>query len=509
MQISDQSGGSFRNTAIVFILIAISVLFVRSFYTVEPEMHDARKKWIVASELAETNDPALIVSWDHHSSRWGVVIPAYLAVKVGGQNLITYLGLVLSLFAVTFSTLIICGKRDAGPGLLYAFGVLLFFEPMFFRASTQLQPFMFGVFYLTVSLWLLCRYLSTANVVLLALSALFAFFAYGAKELYLFFIPGLLLLLFLRSGFKACFYYCVWLFAFLFVEILIFNSLVDGLTYGRIEFLRSGKHVSKMTGGTNVASSSRFLIEYYNSLPYPQKGFEFLFGRWHRLPLFNQILVFLSTIYVVLLVLKGKITRMGDFSLGIIFLTYSYSILLSVTPLSISPLIPLQPLWEKYLTPVMPFFMYIGFLMCWQIVTVQKMFPRGKAVWCINGLALVFVVYALVLDSPWTYKYKQQDYPVKQAMLWQYEKLNHALEDGSGICAGATLNLINAKVLLKLYMNEDGILERLVLEKDRNNGLRVLHLNNFPYEEIENFIPYNDYNKRISKQACIDTFANQ
>ena len=509
MQISNKSDDSFRKTAVIFCLIAISVLFLRSFYTVDPEMHDARKKWIVASELAETNNPQLIVSWDHHSSRWGVVIPAYLAIKAGGQNLITYLGLVLSLFAITFSLLVISAKKDIDSGLLFALSVLLFFEPMFFRASSQLQPFMFGVFYLTVSLWLLCKYLSTTNFVFLSLSAMFAFFAYGAKELYLFFVPGLLLLLFLRSGFKASVYYCVWLFVFLCIETIIFNSLVADLAYGRIEFLRSGKHVSKMTGGTNVASSSRFLIEYYNSLPYPQKAFEFLFGRWYRLPFINQLLVLVSTVYVAFLVIKGKITNMGNFSLGIIFLTYSYSILLSITPLSVSPLIPLQPLWEKYLTPVMPYFMYIAVLMCWQVISVQRFFSPKKLVMVINGVALVFAIYAVSFGSPWTYKYKQQDYPVKDSMIWQYEKLNKALESGAGICAGVSLNLINAKVLLKLYMNEGEILKRLVLEKDSDTGLRVLHLKRFPYQEIQTFIPYTDYTSRMSKQTCIDNFVNQ
>ena len=99
------SDSRLRNT-LFFLGIALIIFFLRTIYTTEPEMHDVRKKWVVAGEIANTNDFSHIVSHDHHSSRWGVILPTALAIKLNGKNLITYLCLLLAIYGFIFASLI-------------------------------------------------------------------------------------------------------------------------------------------------------------------------------------------------------------------------------------------------------------------------------------------------------------------------------------------------------------------------------------------------------------------
>lgn len=494
--------GSTGKTVLWFLGIVVAVFLLRSLYTVEPEMHDARKKWLVATELAENNDLSVLVSWDHHSSRWGVIFPAALAIKLNGQNLISYQALVLGLFALVFATLMMSIRQDIRTSLLFSFGVFLFYEPMFFRASTQMQPFVFGTFYILMSLLFLCRYLKTASMMVLGLSALFAFFAYGAKELYLFYVPGLMLILLWKSGFRACVYYSLWLLGFLLVETLVFNYLNDDLVFGRVEFLASGKHVAKMTGDIAFASSSKDLAAYYFSLPLPQRLVEFLFGKWLRMPLFDQVLVVVTSVYMLYLVFKRKLGELSNFSIGIIFLTISYSIFVSVVPLSIKPLIPLQPLWEKYLTPVVPFFVYIAFLMINHIVASLKPGATRNSVILINLFFGIVLVFSLAFRAPVSYVYKGQAYPAKDALFWKDKDLNRALESGMAVCSRRFWDLELTQVLLQLYMDEDGISKRTVRRKYDN--IPLLHLKKTAFKDITAFIPFGDYESRISWEQCVE-----
>ena len=151
-----------------------------------------------------------------------------------------------------FSILLLYGRNDLEPGLVLPFAVLLFYEPMFFRASSQIQPFVFGVLYLSLALWAISRYISSKWFGYLVLSSFFAFCAYGTKETYLFFFPGLFLLLLIRTDLKVCIQYGFLLLLFLAVETLVFNYLSGQLVLGRIEYLTSGKHLSKMTQETQL-----------------------------------------------------------------------------------------------------------------------------------------------------------------------------------------------------------------------------------------------------------------
>ena len=236
----------FRN----LVLLVFAVFLIRSLFTNMPEIADAVKKWDIAVGIASTHDLGLLLARDHHSARWGIVLPVALLVKVLGANLTAYYSICLAQYAIIFGILYTFARRDIAPGLLLPLAVLLFFEPMFFRATTQIQPFIFGVFYIVVALFLLQKHLETRGMLPLLFAALFCFFAYGAKETYLFFVVGVGILVLWRGSLLSTAIFCATLLGLLLIETIVFNTLSGDLTFGRIEFLAGGKHQIGMTTHT-------------------------------------------------------------------------------------------------------------------------------------------------------------------------------------------------------------------------------------------------------------------
>ncbi len=498
---SPVKGNHITTSTIAFLGLVLLIFFARSIYSTQPEMHDARKKWVVANSIAETNDLSHLLTMDHHSSRWGIIFPTALAIKVGGKNLITYISLTMALFSLSFALLIKFAQKDIEPGLLLFFGILLFYEPMFFRASTQLQPFVFGVFYMLVSIWALSRFIDSRYFRFLLLSAIFTFFAYGTKESYLFFLPGLFILILIRADFKTCCQYALLLSGFLLIETLAFNALSDQLTFGRIDYLRAGKHLAKMTADTPVTLTEFVYQQNYKTLPLIEQFSELVFRRWRLLPLVNQFIVFTSACFLVYLSFSKNYLKLSNPSLGVILITVSYSFLLSIIPAKIDPLLPLQPLLAKYLIPVMPFYIYIFTLSLNNVIAIARPPTRKFFLYGINAVALVFLVYSMVYESPLKYKFKSQIYPEKSAMLWKYHDLNNALMSGFGVCEQKSMMLVRVQNMIRNYMNENNIVEDLTISKFGN--ARVLHLEKFSVDDLTGFIPHRQLDQVISKETCM------
>jgi hypothetical protein len=484
----------------IFLGIVLLVFLARSVYTTLPEMHDSKKKWRTASLILETNDPTLVLSSDHHSSRWGVIIPTIIALKINGKNLATYYSLTLLFYAVLFAIFILYARKDLELGLLLPFAVLLFYEPMFFRASSQIQPFVFGVLYLTLALWAISRYISSKWFGYLIISSFFAFCAYGTKETYLFFFPGLFLLLLVRINLKACFQYGFLLFMFLILETVVFNYLSGQLILGRIEFLTSGKHLSKMTEETQLLYQE-FDLKQWNMLPVSEKVSELLLRRWKLLPGSSLVLVIVSWGFTIYLVVKGKLDEISNFSLGIILMLVSYSLFISIIPSSIDPLTPLQPLKEKYLTPLMPFAVFVFALSISYGISLTRTRTRKSIVVGLNLFAMLFLVYSIVFESPLTYTFKSRVYPEKSAMLWKHNNLNNAFLSGYGVCEQKSMMLVKIRNMVRNYMNEDDIVDKLTVSKLGNT--RVLHHEKFSVDELTGFIPHRHLDQVVTRESCM------
>ena len=205
--------------------------------------------------------------------------------------------------------------------------------------------------------------------------------------------------------------------------------------------------------------------------------------------------------FFIYIAAKGKLHEIGSFSLGIILMLVSYSVFISIVPSSIDPLTPLQPLKEKYLTPIMPYAVFVFALSISYGISLVRAGTRKSIVRGLNLFALVFLVYSVVFESPLTYTFKSQVYPEKSAMLWKYNDLNNALLSGHGVCEQKSMMLVKIRNLIRNYMNENNIVDELTVSKLGNT--RVLHLEEFNVDDLTGYIPHRNLDQVVTKEACM------
>ena len=468
----------------------VTVFFARSVYTVAPELGgDALRKWQSAKVLVDERDLGELVEDRHHSARWGVNFPLVGIIGLNGYNLTSYIVLPLLLYAGIYTMLMMFAWRKPFSGAaLAAAAVLLFYEPMFFRASSQPQPFVFGIFFLIASLWAMSAYLSNRNTWLLLLSALLAFLAYGAKETYVFFYPGLFLLLFFRGSFRACIVYAAALLVLLALETLMFNLASGDLTLGRIEYLAHGHHLKAMY--------KKEMFGSYTIL-------DFVGRRWITITTFNQVISAISIGYFLYLLGARRLGRVDNLSLGIFLLALSYCFVLTFIPLKLKPLLAIQPLHQKYMTTVMPFFAYC---VAYCLDDLLKLLDTGRrkiASVVVVAMLALFVSYSVVRESPLRYDFIAE-YPSKKNFFWKQDeyltRLNQDLDAGYGICIKRWRVWKTFSSWMQFYMDwyEPG----RQVEVTKVDRQRVVHLDRYKVTELKGFIVDEELDRMFAMPRC-------
>ncbi len=163
---------------------------------------DALKVWEFARGLL--NGSGLPDKFDHHTSRFGLVLPTLLTQRFFGSGATTYfIGPVVA--SVTLHVFVyLIGRLLSGPlaGVLSVL-FLLQFSPMQ-RGSSQILPETFGPAYVAMAYYAALIHVRARTGfwrhVTLGLAGAFLFFAYGAKESYLYFAPGLAFLIWFGSS---------------------------------------------------------------------------------------------------------------------------------------------------------------------------------------------------------------------------------------------------------------------------------------------------------------------
>ena len=474
---------------LIFCLIFVFIFLARSIYSTAPELGgDAARKWEVSNLIADTGDFSLLVSDRHHSSRWGINLPLAAIIKINGFTVTSYLLIPLLMYSGILTMLIGFGRHVLTSASLFALAVFLFYEPMFFRASTNPQPFVFGVFYISTALWFMTRYIDQSKIKYLLMSALFTFLAYGAKESYIFFFPGLILLLLVKTDFKRCVYFAVFLGVFLLIETLVFNSFSEGLRFGRVEYLKSGHHL--------ISMNKKAVYGGYPIL-------HFLTQRWIETTVFNQVITTLFSFYLAYLLVSRKLFSMDSAVLGIFLLTASYVAILTFVPLKLDPLLSIQPLSGKYLTTIMPFTVFCCIYALDQGVRKIDGNSARRGAIGVMAITAVFLVYSMVRESPFKYSF-HATYPVKDAFLWKQDdhinNLNASLDNGFGICVKRWRMRITILYWLDHYMSLGNPNRQIMISK--GNKKRILHLDSYKLDELEGNIPPSELMKILAMPMC-------
>jgi hypothetical protein len=193
-----------RNAHDIAIMVALAVLcLAHRIQTLEPVNTggDAATKWQFVREWFFKHDFAH-AEWNHHMTRFGVLVPAYLSQVLLGHGIRAYYAAPLAACVIQVVFVYACGKRLSGrlAGVLGA--LLLIYTSLMATAGSQLLPDLFTGSYGIVMTYLYLRYADAqgkARSAWLVGSALCAFVGYLAKETMVFFYPGMALAIWLAA----------------------------------------------------------------------------------------------------------------------------------------------------------------------------------------------------------------------------------------------------------------------------------------------------------------------
>lgn len=183
---------------ILIVLACVSVVFFRRLIELE-EVEvggDALTVWEFARNLVLGGDfPARL---NHHTTRFGLVLPTMVVQWLFGSQATSYfIGPLIASVLLHLWIYLIVRKLSGPVGAVLSVLCLLGFSPMV-RASSQILPEAYGPMYAAFATYaaLLFTDASTMRGRWLALTAtgVGIIFAYGAKEVYLFYAPGVALL---------------------------------------------------------------------------------------------------------------------------------------------------------------------------------------------------------------------------------------------------------------------------------------------------------------------------
>ena len=251
---------------------------------------DALKVWEFARHLAHGG--TLPDKLNHHTSRFGLVVPALLVQwKVGSAATSYFIGPVMA-SAVLHLFVYLTVRRLGGiaAGLVTVF-LLLEFQPLV-RASSQILPETFGPAYISVAFYLATIFHDQkrrlSRMMCLGGALIFIFAAYGAKMVFLYFAPGLALLFWLGGsttmltqkknmggrvgkgiewlrarGLLIPIALTLGVFGLLVIEWGIFSSVTESAG-GRFEVM-TGSHAGKPGSGPRIHEFSDFFKIYTNA----------------------------------------------------------------------------------------------------------------------------------------------------------------------------------------------------------------------------------------------------
>ncbi|MFO7177259.1 MAG: glycosyltransferase family 39 protein [Pseudomonadota bacterium] len=334
------------------ILISLSGLFFAMLWIhLEPVevAGDAFAKWNFVRMWFYANDFSG-EKWDHHMARMGVHIPTYIAQWVFGRGHTTYYVPQL-VFAVAQAPLVyVIGKRIGGriAGVLAAL-LLVYFDPMI-RQGSQLLPEVFSATYALGALYLLLRATETQGkrrTAWLVASSVCFFFGYLAKETTVFFLPGLLLALWLdRKSFRD---------VVLYAGILLAGFVLESLAY--LLF-------------THHPHRGDVIMGAHGQVPLPKVTFLQLFDRFIELdtPWLTAIHFFFAAFVGTLVLSAGNAAR------GTLAMVASYLFLLTFLVKGINPIQLWQRFLPRYFDPTAPFVQLVNG--CFLVLAGRTLYRR-------------------------------------------------------------------------------------------------------------------------------------
>lgn len=360
----------------VIVLALAALCLVRRIETLElvNTGGDAATKWEFVRQWFYAHDFSH-AEWNHHMTRFGVLVPAYFAQLFLGHGLRGYYAAPLCACLVQVVFVYACGKRLSGrfAGVLGA--LLLTYTSMMATAGSQLLPDLFTGTYGIVMTYLFLRYADAqgkARTAWLVGSALVAFVGYLAKETMVFFYPGIAIAIFLagRHASRELKGKARWLETLtplvLFCSVLFLGLVLETLAYRIFTQYHSRAGIviaSHIGNGDESGRADTTFWKLFDRYLHIDKGWIVAF--YIFLPCWLGLLGFAKNYRVR----------------GLLSVVASFFFLLTFLVRSINPLLLWQRFMSRYLDPTAPFVELVTALFV-TLVLQQLMAERGTGpVW--------------------------------------------------------------------------------------------------------------------------------
>lgn len=271
-----------------------------------------------------------IPEWNHHNMRWATVLPLWGFTKLFGTHPSLYY--VMPILFASVAAVLVClvGERlhSLKAGLLAAVFFILY--PQMPQTGSQIWPSVFEMTYLLGCFLLIIAWIESRFSYLLFLAAVAFFLGWGARVTAVYFLPGLLLLIWLPTReFKAVLLFCCSIGALCLGELAWF-WWDTGNPLGRVGILM-GSHVSL----------EELLIK--------PKDYFLHFIQLKKLKGLLGVLVVILAVCIALL-------RWKDMRVRALAAVYLFHLFLEIWMVSsLSPLKIAQPIGSRYNCVVVPF----------------------------------------------------------------------------------------------------------------------------------------------------------
>lgn len=338
----------FNKENIILLLILFFGLLFRFLTVTNIETGgDAASYWFAAKRLYY----GLPYILNHHTVRFGMILPVTLSQCIFGTHPIVYYIMPLLFYVLQIIFLYKIAVRACGINIAFLSSMLLILYPKMFSHAVQLKPDGFLAAYILISAWFIVKFNDSSKhqYWYLLAASFFMFMAYLTKETALFFIPGFAICIWMmKRKYNHVLFFGFVLFALFLCETALYYYLA-GMPLGRAQIV-AGSHLS--SGNLMALPSVWSLLSRYAQLNVFEKLYFYAY--------------ILSTCYLVIRIKKLK----PDVTIqSLIIIPLVFFILLTFAVKSIVPVVPAMSFNPRHLVPAAPF---MCFILAYAIVTVKN-----------------------------------------------------------------------------------------------------------------------------------------
>lgn len=368
-------------TDLIIVSSLAALALIHRLETLEPVNTggDVAIKWQFVREWFYPHDYSH-AEWNHHMTRFGVLVPAYVAQCLLGHGLRAYYAAPLAACLVQILAVYGLGKRLAGrfAGVLAA--LALTYSGVMAIAGSQLLPDLFTGAYGIVMTYLYVRFAEAhgrPRLAWLTACGVTAFVGYLAKETMVFFYPGMALAIWLAARKpKELVIFCGVLLIGVILETLAYRTFTQ---YSNRFSLVVASHIGTGDSATRVGTTFWGLFERYRHMDKPWVPAFYLF-----LPCWLGVLGFARDYRA-----RGMLSVVASF---FFFLTFVVR--------GINPMLLWQRFMSRYLDPTAPFVaLVVGLFVALVAEQVwQRRSAGARAAWTrLTSLKRVSAVIVLLL----------------------------------------------------------------------------------------------------------------